>query len=196
MSTQTHALPREIDAGGERITLRLMGRSDAEAVLAFARALPEHDLVFLPRDITEPRVVGAWLGGIAVGTIVSVLALRGAAVVGCSTLVRDPLSWSAHVGDLRLILLPDLRGRGLGQVLAQEAFVLGLEAGCEKLSAQMTVDQTGGIAIFEGLGFAPEAMLRDHVKDRSGMASDVVVLSHHVARFRARLEAYGVDGTA
>ena len=192
MSENKHALPRAAELGGERFTLRRMGDGDREAVLAFARALPEHDLVFLPRDITEPKVVDAWLRGIGRGDIVSVLACRGEAVVGCSTLVRDPHSWSAHVGELRLVLLPDLRGKGLGQLLAQEAFVLGLEAGCEKMTAQMTVDQTGAIAIFEGLGFAPEAMLRDHVRDRSGQVSDVVVLSHDVARFRARLETYGV----
>jgi hypothetical protein len=34
---------------------RLMSRADEAAVLAFAQKLPTHDLLFLPRNISEPR---------------------------------------------------------------------------------------------------------------------------------------------
>ena len=42
----------------------------------------------------------------------------------------------------------------------------------------MTTDQQGAIAVFEGLGFKPEAILREHVRDDAGAAYDLVVLSH------------------
>ncbi len=67
-------------------------------------------------------------------------------------------------------------------------------AGLEKLVVQMTVDQSGAIAIFEGLGFKAEALLRDHVKDKDGRNHDIVVLGHNVAQVRAQLEAYGLPG--
>ena len=188
-----HAFPRTVECGGEAVELRLMGPGDRDAVLAFARTVPEHDLLFLRRDITQPKVVEAWLRDIEGGAIVSPLAWMGGDVVGCAALVRDPLSWSAHVLELRVVVGAAARGRGLGAVLAQEAFVLGLKSGCEKMFAQMTVDQPAAVALFEGLGFAPEAMLRDHVKDRSGQTFDVVVLSHRVEQMRARLQAYGMD---
>ena len=38
------------------------------------RALPEHDLLFLGRDLTHPRVVEAWLGAIGEGWIDSLVA--------------------------------------------------------------------------------------------------------------------------
>ena len=193
MNADAHVLTRILDASGEALQLRLMTAADRDAVLAFARALPEHDLLFLRRDITQPKVVDAWIRELDSGAgFVSVLACRGETVVGCSSLVRDPLSWSAHLGEIRLVIAESVRGKGVGVALAQEAFVLGLRAGCESLFAQMTVDQTGAIAIFEGLGFTPEAMLRDHVKDRAGQTFDVVVLSHHVARQQAKLAAYGL----
>jgi RimJ/RimL family protein N-acetyltransferase len=78
--------------------------------------------------------------------------------------------------------------------LSQEIFALALGAGLEKLVVQMTVDQTGAIAIFEGLGFKAEALLRDHVKDKAGTTHDIVVLGHNVAQVRAQLEAYGLPG--
>ena len=56
----------------------------------------------------------------------------------------------------------------------------------------MTVDQTGAIAIFEGLGFKAEALFHDHVRDSAGKKHDIVVLAHNVAQFRAQMEAYGL----
>ena len=45
-----------------------------------------------------------------------------------------------------------MRGKGLGRLLTQEAFAQALERGIEKMVAQMTVDQKGAIATFEGWG--------------------------------------------
>jgi RimJ/RimL family protein N-acetyltransferase len=183
--------PRLASEGGE-IELRPLAAGDADAVLAFARRLAPHDLLFLPRDISEPKVVAAWVDAARSGAMFTLLATRGGEVHGCATIASDPLSWSRHVGELRVIVDAALRGQGLGQKLTQEAFAVALEQGLEKLTAQMTVDQRGAIAVFEGLGFKPEALLREHVKDRDGRAHDIVILSHDVARFHAQMTAYGL----
>jgi N-acetylglutamate synthase-like GNAT family acetyltransferase len=184
--------PREIATEAGSIELRLMGQADEAAVLEFARQLPTHDLLFLPRNISEPKVLSAWLKEIERGAITSLLALRAGKVVGCGTLVRDPHSWSPHVGEIRNVVSADVRGLGVGRILSQETFALALEAGLEKLVVQMTVDQIGAIAIFEGLGFKAEALLHDHVQDLAGRKHDIVVFGHNVAQVRAQLEAYGL----
>lgn len=186
-------LPREVDCAGHAVTFRLMTPADGPAVLAFARRLPAHDLLFLRRDISHPKVIGAWIRDLDSGQLITLLAWRDEIVVGCATIVRDPLSWSAHVAELRIVISEEMRGRGLGSLLAQEAFAYALTEGAEKLFAQMTADQQGAIALFEGLGFAPEAILRDHVRGRDGVKHDLVVLSHDVARVSARHEAYGLN---
>ena len=56
----------------------------------------------------------------------------------------------------------------------------------------MTVDQRSAIAVFQALGFRPEALLSKHVKDWQGVTHDLVVLSHDVAQFEAQMRAYGV----
>lgn len=185
--------PREITEGGRSFTLRHMTEGDKAGILAFARALPATDLLFLRRDITHPRVVAAWLRDIADDTIVSLLAIERGEIVGCATIVTDPLSWSKHVGELRILVSPEMRGVGLGRALAQEAFALGLERGLERFVAQMTPDQQGALAMFSGLGFRPEALLRDHVKDREGKTHDIVILAHDVARGAAQHEAMGLN---
>jgi RimJ/RimL family protein N-acetyltransferase len=191
MSSQARCYPRRAITDAGEIEFRLMSQADEAAVLDFAQRLPVHDLLFLPRDISEPKVLTAWIKEIERGAITSLLAVR---VVGCGTLVRDPLSWSPHVGEIRNVVASDVRGQGVGRVLSQEIFALALAAGLEKLVVQMTVDQTGAIAIFEGLGFKAEALLRDHVKDKAGKKHDIVVLGHNVAQVRAQMEAYGLPG--
>jgi len=115
-------------------------------------------------------------------------------VVGCGTLVRDPHSWSPHVGEIRMVVSQDVRGQGVGRALSQETFALALGAGLEKLSVQMTVDQQAAITLFESLGFKAEALLRDHVRDVDGKKHDIVVLGHNVAQVRAQMEAYELPG--
>jgi RimJ/RimL family protein N-acetyltransferase len=179
--SETRSYPRHVKTGGGDIEFRLMSRVDEAAVLAFAQKLPTHDLLFLPRNISQPKVLSAWINEIERGAIASLLAVRGDTVVGCGTLVRDPHSWSPHVGEIRM-------------VVSQETFALALDAGLEKLSVQMTVDQQAAIALFEGLGFKAEALLRDHVRDVGGKKHDIVVLGHNVAQVRAQMEAYGLPG--
>jgi RimJ/RimL family protein N-acetyltransferase len=184
--------PRRFSCGGAEIEFRFMKPDDAGAVWSFARSLPAHDLLFLPRDITHEKVLAAWVEEIGRGALTSLLALHDGAVVGCSTIARDPLSWSPHVGELRILVAPGMRGKGLGRRLTQESFAVALGLGIEKMVAQMTTDQRGALAVFETMGFRPEALLREQVRDRNGSKHDLVVLSHDVARFHAQLEAYGL----
>jgi GNAT superfamily N-acetyltransferase len=186
--------PRRVATEAGDIEFRLMAQADQAAVLEFAQRLPVHDLLFLPRNIGEPKVLAAWIKEIERGAITSLLAVTAGRVVGCGTIVRDPLSWSPHVGEIRMVVASDVRGQGVGRALSQETFAMALGAGLEKLMVQMTVDQVGAIAIFEGLGFKAEALLHDHVRDFAGKKHDIVVLGHNVAQVRAQMEAYGLPG--
>jgi RimJ/RimL family protein N-acetyltransferase len=192
MSAPLTRYPRSIEADATTFGLRLMQASDEPQVLAFARALPPHDLLFMRRDITEPKVLAAWVREMAAENIVSLVAHRNDKLVGCAAVVRDPLSFSRHVGDLRVLVSPDVREHGLGRTLIQESFLIALAMGLEKLTAHMTADQRGAITVFEDLGFRPEALLRDHVRDARGEKHDIVILSLDVQAHQAKMELYGL----
>jgi L-amino acid N-acyltransferase YncA len=179
--------------GNRQVTLRHMSPADKQGLLAFARGLPEHDLLFLRRDITQEDAVDDWIRELETGEISTVMAVVGNEIVGYATIHRSMLRWTAHVAELRVMVAESMRGAGLGRVLTQEAFAIALSQGIEKMVAQMTLDQKGAIATIEGLGFRPEALLRDQVKDRQGNKHDLLMLSHEVARFEAQLAAYGVN---
>jgi RimJ/RimL family protein N-acetyltransferase len=191
---RSYPLAIKTEAGG--VEFRRMTVADEAATLAFARGLPAHDLLFLPRDISEPKVLVAWIKEIERGAMTSLIVVRDGHVIGCGALVCDPLSWSPHVGEIRMVVAREMRGLGVGRALSHEMFALALEAGLEKIVVQMTVDQTGAIALFEGLGFRAEALLRDHVRDRQGRKHDIVLLGHNVAEVRAQREAYGLPEAA
>jgi L-amino acid N-acyltransferase YncA len=192
MTEGAHTYPLTITAGNHDVTLRYMTADDKAGILAFARALPEHDLLFLRRDITEDSAVDDWLAELKSGEIVTIRGVAGPEVVGYATIHRSSLRWQAHVAELRVSVAAHMRGVGLGRILTQEAFANALTTGIEMMVAQMTLDQKGAIATFEGLGFRPEALLRDQVKDREGNTHDLLVLSHEVAKFEAQRAAYGV----
>jgi len=193
MTVDARSYPVTHKAGNKDVTLRLMTTADKPGILAFARALPEHDLLFLRRDITEDAAVDDWVNEMKSGEIVTILAEYKGDIVGYATIHRSLLRWTAHVAELRVMVAESMRGAGLGRVLTQEAFANALAGGIEKMVAQMTLDQKGAIATFEGLGFRPEALLRDQVKDRQGNTHDLLVLSHEVAKFEAQRAAYGVN---
>jgi L-amino acid N-acyltransferase YncA len=192
----THAngshFPKQLEDRGGSVEIRYMAASDRDGVLAFAQHLPTHDLLFLPRDISQPKVLDAWIREIDRGALTTLLAVRGGSVLGCATIVRDPLSWSPHVAELRVVMLASARGTGLGRKLIEEAFGLAVSLGIEKIVAQMTADQGSAIAVFETMGYRAEALLRDHVRDAAGVKHDIVILSHDVAKFAARMAAYGL----
>ena len=190
--TETRSYPRNVKTDAGEIEFRLMSRTDAAAMLEFAQKLPTHDLLFLPRNISQPKVLSAWIDEIERGDITSLLAIKDGKVVGCSALVRDPHSWSPHVGEIRMVVSLDVRGQGVGRALSQETFALALGVGLEKLSVQMTVDQQAAIALFESLGFKAEALLREHVRDVDGKKHDIVVLGHNIAQVRSQMLAYGL----
>ncbi len=175
------------------VEVRPMHADDAETVAGFARAMAVHDLLFLQRDIRNPRVVAAWIEQIGSGQISSLVATRDGAVIGTSALVRDALSWSPHVAEVRILVGPDTRGTGLGRLLAQLCIEDAAADGVEKLLVKMTPDQFGARRVFEDLGFQPEAILREQVRGAAGATHDIVVFALNVGRWQRQHSLYGMD---
>ncbi len=190
MTEASRTFPTMVDLSGHEVILRLMTADDAERLAAWAGALPEDDLLFMRRDITRREEIDDWVHDIERGHVKTVLAEVEGQLAGYATMHRSPLRWSAHVAELRVVVSPEHRGIGLGRALTQEAFQLALEEGVEKMVAQMTLDQAGARRSFEEFGFRPEALLREHVKDRHGKLCDLLVMSHAVADYHQMLATY------
>ena len=163
-----------------QIELRLASSGDRDAILSFARALPEEDLLFLRVDLTEESVVDDWIAHLESGDSVSLLAYDGDEMVGYATVHRTRARWTRRVGELRVNVGPRFRAQGLGRVLTSEIFDIARDLGLKKLIANMTTDQRGAQAAFRRLGFVVEALMSDFVEDRDGNPRDLVVMSYDV----------------
>ena len=165
---------------GQAITLQEMTEQDRDALLAFARALPEEDLLFLTMDITKGKVVDQWLKNIKAGRTKSILAYDANGLVGYANVHKSSVPWMRRVGEIRVNVAPDYRSRGLGRVLINRVFDLAHKLELKKIMAQMTADQRGAQNAFRHLGFVPEAILADFVVDRHGLTRDLVMMTFDV----------------
>lgn len=177
---------KTIDYGDMTVAIRPFRPEDQEAMLRFARALPEHDLLFVGRDLKNRKVVEAWLARIDDGHIDSLVAVGPEGILATSAIIRDPLGWSPHVGEVRLLVSIGMRGRGLGRTMLQESFRIAIDRGLKKLTARMTPDQSGAIALFQSLGFRAEALLKEHVMRRDGKVHDLAIFSQDVSKLAER----------
>ena len=171
-----------------------------DALVRFFRDLPDGDRTFIKEDVTDPATVRAWADEPAGrNRWVALLETAGNdASGGADSEVRGfvavlPLAgWSDHVGEVRLVVAPSARGSGLGRDLARHALVQAVEAGLTKVVVEVVPDQGPALALFTGLGFTGEALLRDQIRGRDGELRDLMVLAHHVGDTWSGMTAVGV----
>ena len=166
-----------------------LGPDRCDALVAFFAALPEGDLTFIKEDVTDPETVRSWASGPASGN--RWVAVEGDDVTGYVA-VRPLPGWSDHVGEVRLVVSPAQRGTGLGRELARRALVEAVGAGLTKLVVEVVAEQGAALALFTDLGFTGEALLTDHIRDRTGQLRDLMVLAHHVGATWSGMDTVGV----
>jgi L-amino acid N-acyltransferase YncA len=189
-SANGESYPKDLRlSDGRSGRLRFMQESDKEVMLAFARDLPQDDLLFLRTDITDPATIDQWIANIDKGTTVTLLAEISDELAGYASLHLAEARWTRRVGEIRIQVAPHYRGIGLGRRMAGEIFNLARSHGIKKVTAMMTPDQAGARTMFEKLGFQVEALLTDWVEDRNGHPRDLLVMSHDLAGFTDRVHA-------
>jgi ribosomal protein S18 acetylase RimI-like enzyme len=169
--------------------VRALEASLAEPLEAFFSRVPESDHSSFAEDVLEPGLIESWLQDRRARRSVAVDDDR---VVGYVA-VLPQVGWSSHVGSLRLVVDPAERGKGIGRGLARHGLRTGLELGLSKLVVEVVADAEPAIGMFQGLGFEPEALLRDHVRDKAGELRDLVVLAHLVEGTWSGMASVGLE---
>lgn len=187
MTHRHPAVLQTIVAAGRTIRLEHMTPEQAPALLAFARAVPAHDLLFLPVDITELAGVNEWAAGVVQGHTGVILALDEEQVVGFAAIVRHPTRWMRHIADISVVVGESVRRQGIGRQLTAAAFRIADDLGVTRMLAQMTLDQQAAMHTFRQLGFVPLAILHDHVIGEDGRTHDLMLMHQDVATFQETL---------
>jgi ribosomal protein S18 acetylase RimI-like enzyme len=179
------------------VPIEKLGPERCDALLAFFGSLPEGDRTFIKEEVTDPDTVRSWAtdtspGGRWVSVDTGGEGGDGMAEVTGYVAVRPLPGWSDHVGEVRLVVSPTRRGSGLGRELARRALVEAVSSGLSKLVVEVVAEQGAALALFADLGFSGEALLRDHIRDRSGELRDLMVLAHHVSETWAGMDTVGI----
>lgn len=179
-SSSKRKYPWKTKTGDSEFTLRLMSAGDRSVMLEFARSLPADDLLFLAVDITKEKAVDDWIRRIEEGNLQTILVESNGKLVGHGSLLHEEQVWTRHLGGMILLLSPEVRGKGLGNILAGELFALANNLKLRKVMARMAAGQKGAIQVFEKLGFKIEALLADCVIDRNDRTHDLIIMSYDV----------------
>ena len=167
--------------------IRELEAGDRDAVERFVERVPEGDRTFFKEDVEAPGVLDAWTRP---GTARAV-AVEDGEVIGYVAVV--PLhGWSSHVGEVRVIVDPDRRGRSIGSALARHAVLEAVELELRKMVVEVVADQEPTIAMFRSLGFDPEALLTNQVRDQSGALRDLMILAHSVEEQWSSIAVAGI----
>jgi ribosomal protein S18 acetylase RimI-like enzyme len=169
--------------------LRPLTPDDVELVARFLQDLPDGDLTFFKEDVDQ-QTVARWCQDeraprwLAVGEDGEAQAML--------TIVPGAL-WSSHVGELRLVVGGSYRRLGLGRRLSRYGLAEAVRLGLSKIVVEVVAEKEGDMAMFTSIGFEPEALLRDHIRDRDGNLQDLVLLSHEVGPRSAVMDVIGLD---
>ena len=183
---------RRLDRGPQRrkgmlMDIRALEPGDREALERFIGRVPEADRTFFKEDVEAPEVIDAWTHPGPARAV----AVADGEVVGYVAVV--PLhGWSDHVGEVRVIVDPLHRGRGIGRELARRAVLEAVALDLRKMVVEVVADQAPTIAMFRALGFDPEALLTDHVRDQSGALRDLMILAQSVEAQWAAMSVAGI----
>ena len=179
---------------GSEVLIREMTGEDASASLAFFQSLSQEDRTYLRRDVARPEVVEQRVRELEPGAVERLLAVAGDAIVADGTLELSGEDWKKHIGELRLIIAPAWRRKGLGVLLARELYVLAASARVEEILVRMMRPQKAARAIFRRLGFRQEVVLPDYVRDRGGLKQDMILMRCDLEALWREMEDFVATG--
>lgn len=175
------------------VVLRPMVADDKDKLLTFFRKLPEIDRLYLRSDVTKEEVVDKWVKNLNYEKVLPILALVGKEVVADATLHRSEYSWTKHVGEIRIVVAPTMRKKGLGAILAKELFHQAMLSGVEKIIVEMAEEDEPAKKVFEKMGFKKEAILKNHIIDVKGKKHNLLIMSNNVEDLLEKLEYLGEE---
>jgi ribosomal protein S18 acetylase RimI-like enzyme len=92
-----------------------------------------------------------------------------------------------------MVVGSDYRRRGIGRRLARHGLTEAVRLGQLKIVVEVVADKEGDIEMFTSIGFRPEALLQNQIRDHSGELRDLVLLSHDVEDVSASMDMLGLD---
>lgn len=175
---------------GSPVVIRGLKLDDLDRLMAFYAALPAEDRKYLKVDVGDRNVVRRRILLTEQGNVFRLAALSGDKIVADGMLEMSDETWRRHLGELRVIVDPSFRRRGLGLLLMRELYFIAAEHKVQTVVAKFMRPQEDARRICRTLGFREESLLPDYVVDQSGAHQDLVIMTADMKEFWNELESF------
>jgi len=169
--------------GNERIEIRPMAATDGGELLEFFRRISVEDRFFLKEDVASPKVIDRWVETLDYSRALPLLAFLDGKIIGSGTLIHRRGGSRRHIGEVRVVVDPDYRNRGVGRGLLHKLVDIAKDKDLEKLMFELVSDAEEAAKHTAALlGFVPVAVLVDHVQDYCGGKHDLLLMERELIK--------------
>ncbi len=179
--------------GGISVVIRRLTKKDGPALLAFFRALPDSDRLFLKEDVTQKDVIDRWIKELNYNKVLPLVAEKDSRIIGDATLHFNTFGWHRHMAEIRCVIAKEHQKKGLATILMRELLSSATEKGVAMISATTVNTQIYAQKVFERLGFNKEAELKGFVTDIQGKKHNLVVMVNDVSELWKKMEDLLLD---
>lgn len=183
---------------GNEATIRLLEKTDEEALLQFMLELPPEELVLFRDDVTDKSVIHKWVNNINTAKIIPLIAIINEKIVANWTLHHREYGWTRHHCSIRGVVKPEYRAKGLAQNIIFELLSIAGKMDLERIVIELVAEQKKLIHRLQRIGFSVDAELVDWIKDFRGRYHNKVILSMKLEPAWQKMEAmildYGTHG--
>ena len=160
-----------------QVRVRPLMPEDAERFYWFLGGISEEDRRYLRIDVRNRDLVLERVQRPTTDREIRLIAETPDGIVAEASLERHAPGWEDHIGDMRLLVAADYRGKGLGRSLAREIYLRAFPMELTTITARIMRPQIGARRILRHFGFTDEALLPDHVRDQEGKPQDLLVMT-------------------
>lgn len=175
---------------GTEVLIRELNIDDLENSIAFFKALPKEDRIYLRVDVTKPENVKRRIEMMKFGKVIRLVAVIDGEIVADGALELETEEWEEHIAELRLIVAHPRQRKGLGMIMARELFSIAAGKSVEEIVVKFMEPQIAARKVFEKLGFHKDSILHNYVKDIDGVKHDLVLMRCDLNSLWKKLEDF------
>ncbi len=165
------------DIDSQKIQIRTIDAADLDILTVFFQSIPQGDLIHFDENVKDSGYARRYFTKYPNLEQYFIAALADDEVVGICSLIQEINTRSAHIGEIKLFVLPEFRNSGIGFTMMKELYFRAMNTGIEKLIGKLP---GSSLPLFQDLldklGFEQEAVLKNHIKDLSGRKQDLVIV--------------------
>ncbi len=162
--------------GGLECLVRPLERSDEKAFLAFLKAAPEIERLFIKQRPGTAGFRKEWCRDLDYDSALTLAAIAHGHIIGTAVLQQRHGGWKRHIGRVHSLTHPEYRDVGVSGMLVREIITVAQHCGLSRLEAEFNGERAPAIRCFLEAGFREMLRMPGYLKDMHGGRHEWVLL--------------------